>query len=236
MNIIITGASRGIGYETAKIFAAETKNKIIAISRNIVNLNKLKSESECINPNSQVVPLQFDLEKLDRYDVLLKEIQRITDTVDILIHCAGAVVRKPYESISMSEAHQLFDVNFFAPAQLTQLLLPLLGKQNRSHVLNISSIGGFQGSKKFGGLSYYSASKAALACLTECLAEEYKNQPIAFNCLALGAVQTEMLAEAFPGYKAPLEALEMAQFIADFALTGHQFFNGKILPVSMSTP
>jgi NAD(P)-dependent dehydrogenase (short-subunit alcohol dehydrogenase family) len=75
-----------------------------------------------------------------------------------------------------------------------------------------------------------------LACLTECLAEEFKEKNIAFNCLALGAVQTEMLVEAFPGYKAPLTAEEMAEFIMSFSLDGQKYLNGKIIPVSMSTP
>ena len=97
-------------------------------------------------------------------------------------------------------------------------------------------MGGFQGSSKFPGLSAYSASKAALANLTECLAEELKEKNICANCLALGAVQTEMLETAFPGYVAPVKSREMASFIAYFATRGHQFYNGKILPVSVSTP
>jgi NAD(P)-dependent dehydrogenase (short-subunit alcohol dehydrogenase family) len=105
-----------------------------------------------------------------------------------------------------------------------------------SHIVNIASMGGFQGSSKYPGLSCYSASKAALACLTECLAGEFTESGIKVNCLALGSVQTEMLEEAFPGYKAPVDAQEMAEFIADFALKGHKFFNGKILPVAVNNP
>ena len=105
-----------------------------------------------------------------------------------------------------------------------------------SHIVNITSMGGFQGSSKYKGLAYYSASKAALACLTECLATEFSEAGIKVNCLALGAVQTEMFEEAFPGYKAPVDAREMGEFIADFALKGHKFFNGKILPVAVGNP
>jgi NAD(P)-dependent dehydrogenase (short-subunit alcohol dehydrogenase family) len=75
-----------------------------------------------------------------------------------------------------------------------------------------------------------------LACLTECLAEELKEKNIAVNCLSLGATQTEMLNEAFPGYKAPLSAKDMASYIANFSLHAHNFMNGKIIPVSISTP
>jgi NAD(P)-dependent dehydrogenase (short-subunit alcohol dehydrogenase family) len=97
-------------------------------------------------------------------------------------------------------------------------------------------MGGFQGAAKFPGLSAYSSSKAALAGLTECLAEELKSKNISVNCLAIGAVQTEMLAKAFPGYKAPLKPNQMAEFICNFALTGHTYFNGKIIPVASTTP
>ena len=123
-----------------------------------------------------------------------------------------------------------------APVLLIQSLLDLLRKSREAHVVNISSMGGVQGSKKFPGLSAYSASKAALQVLTECLAEEFKEENIAFNSLALGAVQTDMLAETFPGYKAPLKASEMAEFIADFAINGRRFYRGKTVQVSLSTP
>jgi NAD(P)-dependent dehydrogenase (short-subunit alcohol dehydrogenase family) len=68
------------------------------------------------------------------------------------------------------------------------------------------------------------------------LAEEYKEEGISFNVLALGSVQTEMLAEAFPGYQAPISAGEMANYIYDFTLTGNKYFNGKVLQVSSTNP
>ena len=97
-------------------------------------------------------------------------------------------------------------------------------------------MGGIQGSMKFGGLAAYSSAKGAVITLSELLAEEYKEHQIAFNVLAIGAVQTEMLAEAFPDYKAPLSAQEMANYIYDFSLTGNKFYNGKVLQVSSTTP
>ena len=110
----------------------------------------------------------------------------------------------------------------------------MMGQQG--HVVTVSSMGGVQGSMKFPGLSAYSSSKGAVITLTELLAEEYKETGPSFNVLALGAVQTEMLEEAFPGYKAPVTALEMATYIKDFALTGQKLYNGKLLQVSNSTP
>ena len=97
-------------------------------------------------------------------------------------------------------------------------------------------MGGINGAAKFTGLSAYSSSKGAVNILTELLAEEYKEKGPSFNALAFGAVQTEMLEEAFPGLKAPISAKEIADFILDFSLQGQKYFNGKIIPVSSTTP
>lgn len=235
MNIIITGASRGIGFETAKQFAANGKNTIIAIARNKSKLSELKEICEQINPQSQLFPIIFDLEKTDLYNTeLLKAIKKYVADVDILINNAGLLFNKPFEKQTLTEINRVIQLNLAAPTMLIQCLLPIMNKP--SHVVNISSMGGFQGSQKFSGLVVYSAAKAGLASLTECLAEEYKESGISFNCLAIGATDTEMLQEAFPGYKPPFKASDMANFIVDFAINKHKFFNGKIIPVTISTP
>jgi short-subunit dehydrogenase len=155
---------------------------------------------------------------------------------DILINNAGSLVNRQFKDMSAAEILQQVNTNFIAPALLIQKLLPGMDRDKPSHIVNIGSMGGFQGSAKFPGLSVYSATKAAFASLTECLAAELTEYNIYANCLALGAVQTEMLAEAFPEYQAPVTPEAMASFIAEFALEGHKFFNGKVIPVSLSTP
>lgn len=227
MNIVITGASRGIGYQVAKLFSENKNHKIIAISRNKENLDKLQKESD------NIISIPFDLNS-NQYGELINQISSSIDKIDILINNAGYLINKPFKDISHNEMNDIFNVNFFSVALLIQNLLPVMNIN--SHIVNIGSMGGFQGSSKFPGLSVYSASKAALANLSECLAEELKDQKISVNCLSIGSVQTEMLESAFPGYQAPLQADEMASFIVDFSLTGHKFFNGKILPVSSTTP
>lgn len=235
MNIIVTGASRGIGLEMAKKFISISGNRVIAIARNMEKLELLRQNCLDINSNSALIPIVFDLSNTEQFESsLLLQIKNNFNRVDILINNAGYLVNKPFDKLSNADINSMVQVNLNAPARLIQCLLPLM-KQG-SHVVNISSMGGFQGSQKFPGLSIYSATKAGLASLTECLAEEYKGSGISFNCLALGATDTEMLNEAFPGYKAPFTADEMASFIADFALTKHKFINGKIIPVTISTP
>lgn len=237
MNIVITGASKGIGYQLVKIFAENKNNTIVALARNHALLKKLKNE--CIEQSSSgnVIPLPFDLEDPHRVkEQLKKEMLQHINSIDILINNAGYLVNKPFEELSIEDMEKSLHINMISPAVLIQEFVPLLKQSTHAHVVNISSMGGFQGSSKFPGLSIYSSSKAAIASLTECLAEEYKDQNITFNALALGAVNTEMLAAAFPNLKAPLKADEMAAFISDFAINGHKYFNGKILPVNLSNP
>ena len=236
MNIVITGASRGIGYELVKLLSADSKNTIIAIARNPEKLDELKRVCSEFNPASKVIPVVCDLSNSNEISALNSKIKLHLASVNILINNAGAIVNKAFSEITSTELEYVYRVNVFSVFQLIQTILPLMGKNERAHIVNIGSMGGFQGSAKFAGLSAYSSSKAALACLTECLAEEFKDSTISFNYLALGATQTEMLNEAFPGYKAPLSASEMAFFIANFALNAHKFMNGKVLPISLSTP
>ena len=224
-NIIITGASRGIGFELIQLFAENNCN-VLAISRNIDQIEKLNNKN--ITALSVDLSLESDFNKVSDY------VKSNWEQVDVLINNAGKLANKPFTETSTQDFLEVYKVNVFAVAELTKILIPHLSKG--SHVVTISSMGGIQGSVKFPGLSAYSSSKGAVITLSELLAEEYKDSGIAFNVLALGAVQTEMLEEAFPEYKAPTTALEMANYIYNFALTGNQFHNGKVLQVSSSTP
>lgn len=235
MNIVITGASRGIGYETALSLCC-SGHHVLAAARTGAGLEKLQSAARNAGADSRLMILSCDLTSEKGIQELLFTAKSLNPHIDVLINNAGALINKPFEKILPEELRMVYDVNVFAPFRLTQALLPLLGGTAGSHVVNISSMGGVQGSAKFPGLSAYSSSKAAIAGLTELLAEELKEKNIRVNCLALGAAQTEMLEAAFPGYKAPLTAPEMAEWIAWFAVNGQKFFNGKILPVALGTP
>jgi short-subunit dehydrogenase len=232
MNILITGASRGIGYELVSLFSKDKSNKVIAIARNAEKLKKMAQSASFAN----VIALPLDLSEESQVEKVGEFVKQNVSSIDIVINNAGAIVNKPFMELKIQDIKTVYQVNVFSVFGLIKQLLPLMNTQNKSHIVNISSVGGYQGSVKFAGLSAYSSSKAALVCLTECLAVEFKDKNIAFNCLALGATQTEMLEEAFPGYKAPLSAKEMAEFIMNFSLTAQVVMNGKVIPVSLSTP
>jgi NAD(P)-dependent dehydrogenase (short-subunit alcohol dehydrogenase family) len=234
MNIIITGASRGIGAEIVKVLCKHKGNQIIALSRNGEALKKLVAECLRLNPEAKVRPVEFDLAQYDFYPFLLQKIETFFHNCDVLVNNAGRLVNRSFEKMEIQDFDNVFNVNIKSVYFLTQLLIPIMNKG--SHIVNISSIGGVQGSKKFKGLSAYSSSKGALTILSEALAEELMENEISVNCLALGATQTEMFEKAFPGIKASQSPQYMAQYIADFAVTGHKLFNGKVIPVSNSVP
>ena len=224
-NVVITGCSRGIGYELAKLFAEEG-HAVLALSRNPEPMRSLKNE--------RITAITLDLQETKSLSAVKSFIGDQWETVDILINNAGRLVNKPFLETSIEDFIGVYQVNVFGVVGIIQTILPFMGK--RGHVVNISSMGGIQGSAKFPGLSAYSSSKGALITLSELLAEEFKESGPSFNALALGAVQTEMLEEAFPGFQAPVTALEMAAYIKKFAQEGHLYFNGKVLQVSNSTP
>lgn len=228
-HIIITGTSRGIGFELVKLFANHGHH-VLALSRNDIPIKNLLLESKLEN----ITSFSFDLSQPSSYKKVEEFIDSKWKHVDVLINNAGVLLNKAFSDTTMEDFEQVYKTNVFGVSEMIRTVLPFMKKE--SHVVTISSMGGVQGSAKFPGLSAYSSSKAAVITLTELLAEEYKETGPSFNVLALGAVQTEMLQEAFPGYIAPTTPIEMATYIFDFSLHGQKYYNGKLLQVSNSTP
>ena len=230
--ILITGTSQGIGFELLCQFLLDQNHEVIAIARKPLD-QSISVFNQAVKEH-RLFPFELDLVKDDFYP--LSNTLNAMNGLDIVINNAGFLVNKPFVEQSEEDWQKQFDVNVFSPAKLIRFLYPWLLLSGNAHIVNITSMGGFQGSSKFPGLSAYSASKAALGTLTECLAVEFSGKGISVNALALGAVQTEMLSQAFPGYEAPISAHKMADFISNFALNGHQYFNGKQIPVAFTTP
>lgn len=218
--IVIVGASRGIGKALAEKLASDG-HEIHVFSR------------QRFETNLPISFHSFDLEN-NVQEQAKNLFSKIGSSFDALINNAGLLVNKPFLELTHEDISRCYQVNVIGVMETVQSILPQLN--DNAHIVNISSMGGFQGSMKFAGLAAYSTSKAAVCSFTELFSEEYKDTTISMNCLCLGAVQTEMLNEAFPGYQAPLQPSQMAEYIADFTLNGHRYFKGKILPVSLSTP
>jgi NAD(P)-dependent dehydrogenase (short-subunit alcohol dehydrogenase family) len=226
-NIVVIGASRGIGSELVLQLAEKISHTVYAFSRDLKAMEK--RFAQCHN----VFSYPLDLQAKDLKSSFSSQIATI-GSIDILIYNAGYLVNKPFLQLTQTDIHSSYQVNVMSAFEIIQAAMPYF--VHKAHVVSISSMGGVQGTIKFSGLSSYSTSKAALVSLTELLSEEFKDTQWSFNCLALGAAQTEMLEAAFPGYRAPVSASEMASYIAEFSLTAHKFIRGKIIPVSLSTP
>ena len=220
--IVVTGTSSGIGHQIC-IQAAKMNFHVISVSRNIKPLKDIRG----------IESFAIDITNKASVDEFIANLKRKKIKIDILINNAGYLVSELFGDTTYDSFKKTFDVNVFGLAEITRSLIPIINSDG--HVINISSIGGVNGSKKFPGLSAYSSSKAAVIALTEVLAEEYQNGP-SFNVLALGAVQTKMLKEAFPDYNADTKPEEMAKYILDFAINGNKLFNGKLISVSNSNP
>ena len=232
MNVIVTGASSGIGFELVKQFVEkENVTNVLAIARRMDRLESLATECD----SSKLLVQQFDLKDGEFGFLTNSHFFKKVSEVDVLINNAGLLVNKPFHELTVEDYRNSYEVNVFGPFKLIHASLPWLKRSISAHIVNIGSMGGYQGASKFPGLSAYSSSKGALATLSECLAEEFKEDGIKVNCLALGAVQTEMLEAAFPGFQAPVSPDQMASHILNFAVSGHTVYNGKVLPVSVST-
>ena len=220
--IVVTGTSSGIGHQIC-IQAAKMNFHVISVSRNIEPLKDI----------SGIESFAIDITNKNSVEEFIANLKSKKIKIDILINNAGYLVSELFGDTTYDSFKKTFDVNVFGLAEITRSLIPIINSDG--HVINISSIGGVNGSKKFPGLSAYSSSKAAVIALTEVLAEEYQNGP-SFNVLALGAVQTKMLKEAFPDYNVETKPEEMAKYILDFAINGNKLFNGKLISVSNSNP
>lgn len=221
--VFITGAGKGIGFETVRVFLNDPTYNIIATSRNIDQLKKIA------DPRLHLISADL----VSDYTYVIDEINAMAGSIDIVINNAALILNKVIVEVSDKDINNVMQTNFSAPYKLIRDLYARL--IHGSHIINISSMSGFQGSKKFKGLSLYSASKAALASLSECVAEEWRDKHIYCNCLALGAVDTDMIKVSIPGLQPTVTASQMAEYIYNFALKGHKYFNGQVVPVTLST-
>jgi len=225
---IVTGASRGIGRETAKHLAGNDL-QVWALARSEGKLNELRDEYP-----ENITPYPIDLMKTDELEAFFDHIKSNSYKVDSLINNAGLLRKDTLADSSDKDWKLMFDIHVMAPVRLIRGLLNFFS--DSAHVVNISSMAGYQGSSKFPGMAAYCTAKGALATATEALATELSDYSVHCNALCIGAVQTEMLEEAFPGMDAPVSAEEMGRYVADFTLNARGLYNGQVLPVNVGDP
>ena len=235
--IVVTGASRGIGRALTLALVRHGAHRVYALSRHTEQLRSLVAEAAAAAAPGTVVPVTADLSDPASVTSACASIRQQSPQVHVLVNNAGWLVNRPFAELTDEDWLRSYEVNVLGAVRMIRGLRgALLAADGGSHVVNIASMGGVQGSQKFSGLSAYSSGKGAVIVLTECLAEEFRDTAIRVNCLALGSVETEMFSEAFPGMAAALGADDAAGFIRWFSLEGRRYFNGKVLPVAAGTP
>lgn len=225
---LITGASRGIGKEIARALA-DNEHQVIALARTEEKLRELQD-----NYPDHIRFLAIDITRQNERERLIQYLAKHNLEINILINNAGALIKKTFMELTSEDWDQMLQVNLLAPVHLIKALIPKMN--SGSHIVNIGSMGGFQGSSKFPGLTGYSVAKGAISILSECLAVELADKQISVNALCLGSVETEMFNEAFPGLQADVSPGDMGTYIANFALNGATFYNGRVLPVALNDP
>lgn len=233
MKVLIIGASTGLGEETTRILSKRADvPALFLVSRNKEKLKSLKNEVQSNGKECDFLTL--DLAELNDIESSLSSFVKEKE-IDVLFFNAGTLINGRLVDTSISDIEKTFTINTLSFMEVWKAVYPVIKNSSQAQVLTSGSMGGVQGSVKFPGLAAYSASKSALASLCEVLAVEHEEENIIFNCLAFGAINTKMLQEAFPDYTSDVSPQTMAKYVVNF-ITGPRLFNGKVLPVSITTP
>ena len=189
-NIIITGASSGIGLTAAKQLANAGAH-VILMARTKEKLDEVKAEIEAEGGQASVFPC--DLNDMDSIDKVSKEIQESFDHIDILVNNAGRSIRRAvHESVDrFHDFERTMQLNYFGAVRLVLNLLPDMMARKQGQIINISSIGVLANATRF---SAYVASKAALDAFSRCLSAEALSHKIALTSIYMPLVRTPMIA------------------------------------------
>ena len=191
-NAIITGANRGIGLETLKVFAKNGSN-IWACIRNPNNdffelCRKLEIET-----GTSIKPVIFDLKNRDQIKSAVKEIKQSKKNIDILVNNAGKIFTALFQMTSVKNFEDTFDINFFSQMIFTQFISRQMVKQRFGNIINLSSSAAIEANR---GRSAYASSKAALITSTKVMAKELGPYNIRVNAVAPGLTNTDMMIES----------------------------------------
>lgn len=186
--VLITGSSRGIGRETAKLFAKNKYNVLI-------NYNKSEKEAidlynELKSSGYSVSIYKADVSNINEVNLLIKHCIGTFGKIDVLINNAGISKNKLFTDITLDEWHEMINVNLNSIFYTTQMALKYMIPEYSGKIINISSIWGMVGGSYE---VHYSTSKAAIIGMTKALAKELGPSNIQVNCIAPGVIQTDMI-------------------------------------------
>jgi hypothetical protein len=182
---LVTGASSGIGYELAKLFAHDGKN-IVVVARSQDRLEKLKTEIEN-KSGTKVIVLVKDLSKADAPQEIFSELEKKNINVDVLVNNAGFPVHGKFAETDLKEELNMIQVNITALTHFTKLFMKKMVDNKSGWILNVASTAGFS---PFPLFSIYAATKAYVLSFTEALANELQGTGVSVTCLCPGPTDT----------------------------------------------
>lgn len=224
--VLITGATSGIGKQLCKLYVKKGW-EVWGLGRSQEKLDKLKKEL------NQIQLIKSDLKEFDikSFKKQTKELKKL----NLLINNAGYLKKQSLTELDINDFIDTYKVNVFSVHQIIQAVLTKLKKSKNASIINIGSAGGVTNTLKFQGMSAYSSSKGALSIYSECIATELRTEGINVNCLALGAVDTKMLNQAFPDTNYKVEAKKMASYVYSFSQES-KIINGQTLIIANNNP
>jgi NAD(P)-dependent dehydrogenase (short-subunit alcohol dehydrogenase family) len=209
---IITGAGRGVGRATARLFTHEGA-RVVAFSQNAVHLQETVAGIAREGQQAQVLAINGDVSHEEDVHALFQQTLDAFGRVDILVNCAGIVLVQPFVEMDIATWDRVIAVNLRGTFLCCREAFHIMAEQQQGVIINISSLSGVKGVEKFPGLSAYNVSKAGIASLTEILAVEGKPHKIRVCAVSPGAVDTEMLRQAAPHLRAGMTAEDMAEIL-----------------------
>lgn len=225
---VVTGSSSGIGYETS-LLLARNQIKTYATMRNM-------SKSEGLIKIASEENLQLNVAQLDVNDDLsvnkaIDKIVKDNDSIDVLVNNAGYDLFGPLEESSLEEIKQQFETNFFGVIRTTKAVIPIMRKQGKGTIINVSSVGGKVGLLPF--LTAYHASKFAIEGFTESLRQELDDFNINIILIEPGYVSSGFLdnskyAEGFDSNKSPYAKKVQQVFQGFESITAYSSHPSKV--------
>jgi 3-oxoacyl-[acyl-carrier protein] reductase len=221
---IITGAGRGVGRATARLFA-HAGAQVVLFSRTHSHIEEVATQITA--SGGHALTISGDVAREEDVSALFKQVRETYGRLDILVNCAGIVAVRPFVEMDATTWDQVISTNLRGTFLCCREAFRMMTVQKKGVILNISSLSGVKGVEKFPGLSAYNVSKAGIASLTEILAVEGKPHNIRVCVVSPGAVDTEMLRQAAPHLKAGMTPEELAEILLFLADDSGRMFSGS---------
>jgi len=224
--VLITGASGGIGYELAKLFARDRHN-LVLVARSADKLTQVATELQALGVTVRTIPV--DLASPLAAKFVFDQLQRENASVDILINNAGFGAFGEFAKMSGDEIFGQIELNITALTALTHLFLPRMIARGSGRVMNVASTAGFQPGPL---MAVYYATKAYVISFSEALANEVRSSGVTVTCFCPGATNTGFAKRAGNDKSRLFQQLG-AMSVEKVALDGYRaVMEGRTLAIS----